>query len=75
MDIETITSFRTTDGEMHDNLQNAEAHQIHLDLRAAFRTYQAGRPGGMGWAGFQLFLNLNRELVRSYLDKLEKGDA
>ena len=69
--VQEITRFLTTDGTEHENLQRARAHQNMLDVKDAFEKYQDGRPGGMSKSGFFDFLARNRDLVMSYLARIE----
>lgn len=68
--VQVITIFRTSDGMDHENKYEAEKHQRMLDLKDAFKEYQAGRPGGMSITGFFDFLETKGDLVHSYLSDL-----
>lgn len=70
--ITQVTIFETDDGKQFPNLQEAKKHSAMLDVKAAFKEYQSGRPGGMSLSGFFDFLHSNREIISIYLEKPEE---
>jgi hypothetical protein len=60
------TVFQTDDGEVFVTSEEANEHQVVLDLKAAYKRYMNGRPGGLGLDGFMEFLNINRDEILAY---------